>query len=73
MITGISIVSVWVLDQDAAKEFYTRQLGFGATKTRTIRCLTLRRLSRFVLWWRREPSVLESSQPPTAVETTKRW
>ena len=27
MITGISIVSVWVLDQDAAKEFYTKQLG----------------------------------------------
>ena len=27
MITGISIVSVWVLDQDSAKEFYTRQLG----------------------------------------------
>jgi catechol 2,3-dioxygenase-like lactoylglutathione lyase family enzyme len=27
MITGISIVSVWVLDQDVAKEFYTKQLG----------------------------------------------
>jgi catechol 2,3-dioxygenase-like lactoylglutathione lyase family enzyme len=27
MITGISIVSVWVLDQDAAKDFYTKQLG----------------------------------------------
>ena len=27
MITGISIVSIWVLDQDAAKEFYTKQLG----------------------------------------------
>ncbi len=31
MITGISIVSVWVLDQDAAKEFYTKQLGFELT------------------------------------------
>ncbi|HET9895264.1 MAG TPA: VOC family protein [Streptosporangiaceae bacterium] len=31
MITGISIVSVWVLDQDAAKEFYTKQLGFDVT------------------------------------------
>ncbi|MFZ0994968.1 MAG: VOC family protein [Candidatus Dormiibacterota bacterium] len=31
MITGISIVSVWVLDQDAAKDFYTKQLGFDAT------------------------------------------
>jgi catechol 2,3-dioxygenase-like lactoylglutathione lyase family enzyme len=28
VITGISIVSVWVLDQDSAKEFYTKQLGF---------------------------------------------
>jgi predicted enzyme related to lactoylglutathione lyase len=31
MITGISIVSVWVLDQDAAKDFYTKQLGCEAT------------------------------------------
>ena len=31
MITGISIVSVWVLDQDEAKEFYTKRLGFEAT------------------------------------------
>jgi catechol 2,3-dioxygenase-like lactoylglutathione lyase family enzyme len=31
MITGISIVSVWVLDQDAAKDFYTRQLGCELT------------------------------------------
>jgi len=31
MITGISIVSVWVLDQDSAKEFYTKQLGFELT------------------------------------------
>jgi len=31
MITGISIVSVWVLDQDAAKEFYTKQLGCEVT------------------------------------------
>lgn len=31
MITGIHIVSVWVLDQDAAKEFYTTKLGFTAT------------------------------------------
>lgn len=31
MITGISIVSVWVLDQDAAKDFYTRQMGFELT------------------------------------------
>lgn len=31
MITGISIVSVWVLDQDAAKEFYTEKLGFELT------------------------------------------
>jgi catechol 2,3-dioxygenase-like lactoylglutathione lyase family enzyme len=36
MITGISIVSVWVLDQDAAKEFYTRQLGFDATNDVTM-------------------------------------
>ena len=31
MITGISIVSVWVLDQDAAKEFYAGKLGFTVT------------------------------------------
>lgn len=31
MITGISIVSVWVLDQDAAKKFYTEQLGCELT------------------------------------------
>jgi catechol 2,3-dioxygenase-like lactoylglutathione lyase family enzyme len=28
MITGISIVSVWVLDQDAARDFYVEKLGF---------------------------------------------
>ncbi len=31
MIKGISIVSVWVLDQDRAKHFYCDQLGFEAT------------------------------------------
>lgn len=31
MITGISIVSVWVLDQDAAKDFYINQLGCELT------------------------------------------
>ena len=31
MITGITIVSVWVLDQDAAKEFYTEKLGCELT------------------------------------------
>ncbi|MBO0824333.1 MAG: VOC family protein, partial [Actinobacteria bacterium] len=31
MINGISIVSVWVLDQDAAKEFYVDKLGFTCT------------------------------------------
>ncbi len=31
MINGISIVTVWVLDQDAAKEFYTEKLGFTVT------------------------------------------
>jgi catechol 2,3-dioxygenase-like lactoylglutathione lyase family enzyme len=31
MINGISIVSVWVLDQDSAKEFYTEKLGFTLT------------------------------------------
>jgi catechol 2,3-dioxygenase-like lactoylglutathione lyase family enzyme len=46
MITGISIVSVWVLDQDAAKEFYTKQLGFELTTDLTLengmRWLTVR-------------------------------
>jgi catechol 2,3-dioxygenase-like lactoylglutathione lyase family enzyme len=28
MITGLSHVSVWVLDQDSAKKFYTEKLGF---------------------------------------------
>jgi len=31
MINGISIVSVWVLDQDSAKEFYAEKLGFTVT------------------------------------------
>lgn len=31
MIKGISIVSIWVLDQDEAKDFYTKQLGCRAT------------------------------------------
>ena len=31
MINGINIVSVWVLDQDSAKEFYTKKLGFELT------------------------------------------
>ncbi|MGH9919677.1 MAG: VOC family protein [Nitrososphaerales archaeon] len=31
MITGISIVSVWVLDQESAKDFYTKQLGCELT------------------------------------------
>ena len=31
MINGISIVSVWVLDQDSAKEFYADKLGFTVT------------------------------------------
>jgi catechol 2,3-dioxygenase-like lactoylglutathione lyase family enzyme len=31
MINGIDIVSVWVLDQDAAKDFYTSKLGFECT------------------------------------------
>jgi len=31
MINGISIVSVWVLDQDSAKDFYVNKLGFTAT------------------------------------------
>ena len=31
MINGIHIVSVWVLDQDCAKEFYTTKLGFELT------------------------------------------
>lgn len=31
MITGISIVSVWVLDQDEAKAFYTERLGCEVT------------------------------------------
>ena len=31
MITGVSIVSVWVLDQDSAKDFYTTMLGCEVT------------------------------------------
>ncbi len=31
MITGIAIVTVWVLDPDSAKEFYTKRLGFDLT------------------------------------------
>ena len=46
MINGISIVSVWVLDQDAAKEFYTEKMGFTVTTDVTMeggmRWLTVR-------------------------------
>jgi catechol 2,3-dioxygenase-like lactoylglutathione lyase family enzyme len=46
MINGISIVSIWVLDQDAAKKFYTEQLGCEATNDLTLengmRWLTVR-------------------------------
>lgn len=46
MIKGISIVSVWVLDQDSAKRFYTEKLGFTATNDITLdngmRWLTVR-------------------------------
>lgn len=31
MITGVSFVSVWVLDQDSAKDFYTTKLGCQLT------------------------------------------
>ena len=31
MITGVNIVSVWVLDQDSAKDFYTTKLGCELT------------------------------------------
>ena len=31
MINGVNIVSVWVLDQDSAREFYTGKLGFELT------------------------------------------
>ena len=46
MINGISIVSVWVLDQDSAKEFYADKLGFTVTNDITLeggmRWLTVR-------------------------------
>ncbi len=31
MITGVSILTVWVLDTESAKEFYTKRLGFDLT------------------------------------------
>ena len=31
MIMGMSFVSVWVLNQDSAKEFYTKKLGCECT------------------------------------------
>jgi catechol 2,3-dioxygenase-like lactoylglutathione lyase family enzyme len=46
MINGISIVQVWVLDQDSAKEFYVDKLGFTCTNDITMdggmRWLTVR-------------------------------
>jgi catechol 2,3-dioxygenase-like lactoylglutathione lyase family enzyme len=46
MINGISIVSVWVLDQDKAKDFYVSKLGFTCTNDITMdggmRWLTVR-------------------------------
>ncbi len=47
MITGITIVSVWVLDQDSAKEFYVEKLGCELTNDivmdNGMRWLTVRR------------------------------
>ncbi|MGP8162581.1 MAG: VOC family protein [Acidimicrobiales bacterium] len=46
MITGIGIVTVWVLDQDSARSFYTERLGFECTNDVTMdngmRWLTVR-------------------------------
>jgi catechol 2,3-dioxygenase-like lactoylglutathione lyase family enzyme len=46
MIMGLSFVSVWVLDQDSAKEFYTKKLGCELTTDITLdngmRWLTVR-------------------------------
>ena len=46
MITGVSIVTVWVLDTESAKEFYTKQLGCEVTTDITLdngmRWLTVR-------------------------------
>ena len=46
MINGITIVSVWVLDQDSAVKFYTEKLGFTLTNDVTLdngmRWLTVR-------------------------------
>jgi catechol 2,3-dioxygenase-like lactoylglutathione lyase family enzyme len=36
MINGVSIVSVWVLDQESAKKFYTEKLGFELTNDITL-------------------------------------
>ncbi|HEX6450198.1 MAG TPA: VOC family protein [Trebonia sp.] len=36
MINGIGIVSVWVLDQESAKKFYTEKLGFELTTDITL-------------------------------------
>jgi catechol 2,3-dioxygenase-like lactoylglutathione lyase family enzyme len=35
MISGLSHAHVWVLDQDAAKAFYTEKLGFAVKTDRT--------------------------------------
>ena len=46
MIMGMSFVSVWVLNQDSAKEFYTKKLGCELTTDLTLdngmRWLTVR-------------------------------
>jgi catechol 2,3-dioxygenase-like lactoylglutathione lyase family enzyme len=36
MINGIRIVSVWVLDQDSARKFYTEKLGFELANDGTL-------------------------------------
>jgi catechol 2,3-dioxygenase-like lactoylglutathione lyase family enzyme len=46
VIKGLSIVSVWVLDQDSARDFYTTKLGYQLTNDLTLdngmRWLTVR-------------------------------
>ena len=58
MITGLSIVTVWVLDRESAKKFYTEQLGF--TLTNDIE------LESGMRWLTVRPPGSEDLSPPSA-------
>jgi catechol 2,3-dioxygenase-like lactoylglutathione lyase family enzyme len=64
VIKGLSIVSVWVLDQDSARDFYTTKLGYQLTNDLTLdngmRWLTVRHPDQELLLMDPDHSMLDA-------------